>query len=70
MGLLDRYLLQGNAGAQAWQIMHADLSLAIRPWNWGTYSFNFSGICFTLVCQWLLEIKCTRRFPDAILYTA
>jgi hypothetical protein len=55
MGLLDKYLLSGNAGDQSDQIERGVQILRHHP----TYSHNSKkkGICMAMVCQWFLELN-------------
>jgi hypothetical protein len=44
------YIQPANSGAQMWQMLWSNTTS-------GTHPYNLSGLCATLVAQWLLEIK-------------
>ena len=44
------YILPINSGAQMWQILWSNTTR-------GSHPYNFSGLCATMVAQWLMEIK-------------
>jgi hypothetical protein len=44
------YILPINSGAQMWQMLWSNTTR-------GSHPYNFSGLCATMVAQWLMEIK-------------
>jgi hypothetical protein len=47
---IKEFIQPQNAGAQVWQMLWSNTTSGEHP-------YNFSGLCATLVAQWLLEIK-------------